>query len=111
MAEWSKAMVRLVRMTGCVWKRRNVGGSNPSIPSDIYKPNKNTKKMRMFKNVWSIMLAILLVAVCIVIFLPVTLIFTEGENGEMTIWNWIGLAYAVLVVVVLKYLYKNGNGN
>jgi Ca2+/Na+ antiporter len=67
--------------------------------------------MRMFKNVWSIMLAILLVAVCIVIFLPVTLIFTEGENGEMTIWNWIGLAYAVLVVVVLKYLYKNGNGN
>ena len=37
--------------------------------------------------------------------------FTEGENGEMTIWNWIGLAYAVLVVVVLKYLYKNGNGN
>ena len=65
----------------------------------------------MFKNVWSIMLAILLVAVCIVIFLPVTLIFTEGENGEMTIWNWIGLAYAVLVVVVLKYLYKNGNGN
>ncbi len=67
--------------------------------------------MRMFKNVWSIMMAILLVAVCIVIFLPVTLIFTEGENGEMTIWNWIGLAYAVLVVVVLKYLYKNGNGN
>ena len=67
--------------------------------------------MRMFKNVWSIMLAILLVAVCIGIFLPVTLIFTEGENGEMTIWNWIGLAYAVLVVVVLKYLYKNGNGN
>jgi Ca2+/Na+ antiporter len=67
--------------------------------------------MRMFKNVWSIMLAILLVAVCIVIFLPVTLIFTQGENGEMTIWNWIGLAYAVLVVVVLKYLYKNGNGN
>ena len=67
--------------------------------------------MRMFKNVWSIMMAILLVAVCIVIFLPVTLIFTEGENGEMTIWNWIGLAYAVLVVIVLKYLYKNGNGN
>ena len=56
-------------------------------------------------------MAILLVAVCIVIFLPVTLIFTEGENGEMTIWNWIGLAYAVLVVIVLKYLYKNGNGN
>ena len=45
--------------------------------------------------------------IILVISLPALLIFSEGQNGEFTIWNVIGLAWGyMLVVLCRRFLYE-----
>ena len=37
-----------------------------------------------------------------IILAPCLLTLTEGENGEMTIWNFVGIAYTIALVAVAK---------
>ncbi len=48
----------------------------------------------------------MLFIVFVIIFAPVLLALTEGENGEPTIINLIGLVYLSLLIAVAKLLTK-----
>ncbi|MBQ8676013.1 MAG: hypothetical protein IJ528_07285 [Bacteroidaceae bacterium] len=39
----------------------------------------------------------------LVLFAPVLLIITEGPDGGITIWNFVGIAYALAWVAVLSF--------
>lgn len=48
------------------------------------------------------MAAVLLLGV--VIIAPCALILSEGNNGEPTIWNFIGIAYMFALVAIVRKL-------
>jgi len=50
---------------------------------------------------------ILVHAIVAILSLPCLLIFTEGEDGGMTIYNLIGIAYLALTVLLLNHLPKS----
>lgn len=54
------------------------------------------------KNVNKTYLAVILLGALIVS--PCLLIVSQGEDGEPTIWNLIGLAYTFALVAVVKKL-------
>lgn len=39
----------------------------------------------------------------LVLFAPVLLIITEGPDGVITIWNFVGIAYLLAWVAVISY--------
>ena len=39
----------------------------------------------------------------LVLFAPVLLIITEGPDGGITIWNFVGIAYLMAWVAVISY--------
>lgn len=39
----------------------------------------------------------------LVLFAPVLLIITEGPDGGITIWNYVGIAYLLAWVAVISY--------
>ena len=39
----------------------------------------------------------------VVLFTPVLLIITEGPDGGITIWNFVGIAYLLAWVAVISY--------
>ena len=53
--------------------------------------------------------AALIIAGMIVV-APCLLMFTEGEDGGMTIWNVVGLAYMVGLIMLVKHsnIFSNG---
>ena len=45
-----------------------------------------------------------LIYLCVlVLFAPVLLIITEGPDGGITIWNFVGIAYLLAWVAVISY--------
>lgn len=45
-----------------------------------------------------------LIYLCVlVLFAPVLLIITEGPDGGITIWNFVGIAYLMAWVAVISY--------
>lgn len=42
----------------------------------------------------------------LVLFAPVLLIITEGPDGGITIWNFVGIAYLLAWVAVLSYFER-----
>lgn len=39
----------------------------------------------------------------LVLFAPILLIITEGPDGGITIWNFVGIAYALAWVAVISF--------
>lgn len=37
---------------------------------------------------------------------PCFLLFTTGSEGQVTVWNFVGLAYSAAVVLTVRHLLK-----
>ena len=55
----------------------------------------------VYGSLWFAMVLALMVLVS-----PVLLIFSTGEDGEMTIWNLVGIVWLLLLVCVFNYADK-----
>lgn len=51
----------------------------------------------MYVGFWAVMVLALMVLCA-----PCLLIFSVGEDGEMTVWNFVGLAWLGLLIVAGK---------
>lgn len=55
------------------------------------------------KKIAQFVVLALIYLLVLVLFAPVLLIITEGPNGEITIWNFLGIAYLLAWVAVISY--------
>ena len=55
----------------------------------------------VYGSLWVAMVLALMVLVS-----PVLLIFSTGQDGEMTIWNLVGIVWLLLLVCVFNYADK-----
>ena len=67
-----------------------------------------------FNSVLRIIIAISTWLVVMVLLSPCLLIFTEGKDGGITVWNFVGIAYLLGVIGIVGYAIKqhktNNNG-
>ena len=65
-------------------------------------------------KVLGIIIAIAAWLVVMILFSPCLLIFTEGKDGGITVWNFVGIAYLLGVIGIVGYAIKqtktNNNG-
>lgn len=45
-------------------------------------------------------------AVLFIICLPTLLIFSEGHDGGITVWNFVGIAWLLILVKIAHYVIK-----
>lgn len=38
---------------------------------------------------------------------PVLLIFTEGQDGAPTVWNFVGVGWLAMLILAFKKFFKN----
>lgn len=38
---------------------------------------------------------------------PVLLIFTEGQDGAPTVWNFVGIGWLAMLILAFKKFFKN----
>ena len=58
------------------------------------------------------LISLAIIAVVVILLSPILLIFTEGRDGSVTPWNFVGIAYLLLVFWVSTKVnkhYKNSN--
>lgn len=68
----------------------------------------NPKKMiAMVKKIYGYLLSAILIAVLALFCAPCLLIFTTGPDGELTIWNIVGLVWMAGLVFFFK-MRSNG---
>lgn len=68
----------------------------------------NPKKMiAMVKKVYGYVLTAILIAALALLCAPCLLIFTTGVDGELTIWNIVGLVWMAGLVLFFK-MKSNG---
>jgi hypothetical protein len=68
----------------------------------------NPKKMiTMVKKVYGYVLTAILIAALGLLCAPCLLIFTTGTDGELTIWNIVGLVWMAGLVIFFK-MKSNG---
>ena len=58
------------------------------------------------KKILSIGLMVVYALTLIVICLPCLLIFSTGQDGEMTWMNWLGMGLLAVLIVVFKKVNK-----
>lgn len=60
------------------------------------------------------LISVAIMAVVLVLLSPILLIFTESKEGSITIWNFVGIAYLLLIVWLAekanKYYKAKNNG-
>lgn len=65
-------------------------------------------------KVWHALISVAVIIVVMVLLSPILLIFTESKDGSITIWNFVGIAYLLMVVWlgdrVNKYYKAKNNG-
>lgn len=65
-------------------------------------------------KVLGIIIAIAAWLVVMILLSPCLLIFTEGKDGGITVWNFVGIAYLLGVIGIVGYAIKqhktNNNG-
>lgn len=59
-----------------------------------------------FNSVLGIIIAISTWLVVMVLLSPCLLIFTEGKDGGITVWNFVGIAYLLGVLGIVGYAIK-----
>lgn len=64
------------------------------------------KFIRIMKKILSIGLMVVYALTLIVICLPCLLIFSTGQDGEMTWMNWLGIGWLAVLIVVFKRVNK-----
>ena len=64
------------------------------------------KLVTMAKKIYGWMLMGILWLALITLCTPCLLIFSVGKDGELTIWNFVGLAWGI---IIYKILFKNLN--
>ena len=60
------------------------------------------KFISMAKRVISVLQLVAVCAFLVAMCLPCLLILSEGRDGELTVWNFIGLAWAVGLVWAVR---------
>ena len=55
------------------------------------------------KKIAQFVILALIYLIVLVLFAPVLLIITEGPDGGITIWNFVGIAYLMAWVAVISY--------
>ena len=68
----------------------------------VYRHNNKLKLIKGMKKVLSIGMMVVIALTLIAICLPCLLIFSTGIDGEMTFWNWFGLGWLAMLVIVGK---------
>ena len=66
----------------------------------------NVKKSDIMSNVIEFVLTAGFFAVLFIICLPTLLIFSEGHDGEITVWNFVGIAWLLILVKIAHYVIK-----
>lgn len=59
-----------------------------------------------FNSVLRIIIAIAAWLVVMILLSPCLLIFTEGKDGGITVWNFVGIAYLLGVIGIVGYAIK-----
>jgi len=62
-----------------------------------------------FKSVLSTIIAISAWLVVMVLLSPCLLTFTEGRDGGITVWNFVGIIYTLGVIGIIWYAIKRHN--
>lgn len=69
----------------------------------------NRKQYKLLKTLGTMIkkliygsLLFVMYAALMVLVSPVILIFSKGEDGELTIWNFVGMAWLVMLILVGK---------
>ena len=52
------------------------------------------------------LLAVAVLLVAMILLSPCLLVFTEGKDGGITVWNFVGIAYILGVIAVIWYMNK-----
>jgi len=88
----------------CECERRTTY-TNRDMDRLIIQHNYKLKLIRSMKKVLSIGMMVALALTLIAICLPCFLIFSTGADGEMTFWNWFGLGWLAMLVIVGKKVW------
>lgn len=57
-----------------------------------------------------ILLSLGVMATVSILLSPILLIFTEGRDGSITVWNFVGIAYLLGIICIIGYTRKHYNG-
>lgn len=57
-----------------------------------------------------ILLSLGVMATVMILLSPILLIFTEGRDGSITVWNFVGIAYLLGIICIIGYTRKHYNG-
>lgn len=68
----------------------------------VKEHNYKLKLIKGMKKLVSISMMVVIALTLIAICLPCLLIFSTGTDGEMTVWNWVGIGWLAMLVVVGK---------
>ncbi len=52
------------------------------------------------------LMAVAVLLVAMILLSPCLLVFTEGADGGITVWNFVGIAYLLGVIAVVWYMNK-----
>ena len=64
-----------------------------------------------FNSVLGMIIAIAAWLVVMILLSPCLLIFTEGRDGGITVWNFVGIAYLLGVIGIVGYAIKKHNNH
>ena len=59
----------------------------------------------MARKILSISLMAAMVVALVALCLPCFLIFSQGSDGELTVWNFIGIGWTCVLAIVLKKVW------
>ena len=65
-------------------------------------------------DITKVLRTLLAVAVLFVAMIPLSpclLVFTEGKDGGITIWNFVGIAYILGVIAIIWFINKRHQDN
>ena len=69
----------------------------------------NVKKSNIISKVIEFVLISGIFAVLFILCLPTLLIFSEGHDGGITVWNFVGIAWLLMLVKTWHYVAKQKN--
>ena len=59
----------------------------------------------MARKILSVTMMVAMVLALIALCLPCFLIFSSGNNGELTVWNFVGIGWTCVLAIVLKKVW------
>lgn len=59
----------------------------------------------MARKILSVSLMAAMVVALIALCLPCFLIFSSGNDGELTVWNFVGIGWTCVLAIILKKVW------